>query len=917
MADGAASRFLGAVFENSSFNPASIEVRALTDKGPRTLMAQNLKQVEDFVTQWTGRRANVYFGVTLRRPMVAKGSAENCVEATCAWVDLDVDKQKLEGKKVQDALMGLMFKPTFIIHSGGGVHCYWLFREPLNIDPKTEEGRENVERLEQLNRQLSGMMAGDPVCHDVARILRIPGSANWKYEETGRRIYIAYPEADGPVIRYELSDLEDWASYQSPVLEAPLVEGRAAEAQNAWQAYGAKFDRSAPIDVASSLANMTHRSPGANNIHNTQLVVTGSLVNTGMADEDIIELVMQATMQCAMRANVQPYAWNWKTERRNIAKMVATAHQKYDPDIKSKLEATQLRAQASIASQAAAATADVRATSATISNLADVKAAIASGKRIPVAPPGIRLGSPGPAPVMSAEWPDPIPLEEITLVPWAKFKAVLTEDHAPPLLLDLAQKYHGIYGTDPVLSLVPMMTAIATSLGSNIQMANLKSMTNEKIRGASTMPHLWCALVSPSGGGKTSVINSAIEPLEWETITLRKQYEAERQAYKQMLAGRDKKDKSLPPDPPKERRIITNDMTTASLAKLLGSEDSCSYNGALLAHVDELSGFFKSFNEFKSGSQGADRERYLTLHAGKRVIIDRVKDGVTIIPPTAVSIIGGMTPSKAAKLKIGEAAEDGMNQRFMFFVFGESEDRSIRDGDVEGADELQKKYNAMIRNILHSHPPEITQLRISERGIDIFDHLLSMSKKLRLVYRDEDDGFIDTFTRYLQFAIKITLIYHAVDAWANNTSSVWHPISDQTILMACNFILGIAADHHRRFWLFENKTDVSRDLRMACYGIFKRVLHPTSNAYMLPSYFGRVSRRFVTKPANRAIVLDALQTAGWIRIERTAGTGDIYHLNPKIKTAFAEQLKAIVAQDEEAKNALGELSEDDGEEPKE
>jgi RepB DNA-primase from phage plasmid len=64
------------------------------------------------------------------------------------------------------------------VESGGGVHAYWLFRQG---EPVTEGTRP---RIELALRRLANHVGGDASCAEVSRILRVPGSTNYKREQS-------------------------------------------------------------------------------------------------------------------------------------------------------------------------------------------------------------------------------------------------------------------------------------------------------------------------------------------------------------------------------------------------------------------------------------------------------------------------------------------------------------------------------------------------------------------------------------------------------------------------------------------------------------------------------------------------------------------------------------------------------------
>jgi hypothetical protein len=88
-----------------------------------------------------------------------------------------------------------------VIDSGGGYHCYWLLSTPFSI-----RGKASLDYINDIQGRWVGYVGGDKASKDLARVLRVPGSINWK------------PEYDAPQVKvkkmklsqtYDLFDLED------------------------------------------------------------------------------------------------------------------------------------------------------------------------------------------------------------------------------------------------------------------------------------------------------------------------------------------------------------------------------------------------------------------------------------------------------------------------------------------------------------------------------------------------------------------------------------------------------------------------------------------------------------------------------------------------------------------------------------
>lgn len=124
--------------------------------------------------------ANIYFSVGEPMGRATKKLERSDIKAV-RWLHVDVDPRV--GEDVADeqsrilALLrdppGGLPKPTCIVYSGGGYQAYWRLSEPLSV-----EGDLSVaEDLKLYNLQIERTLGADN-CHDVSRIMRVPGTIN-------------------------------------------------------------------------------------------------------------------------------------------------------------------------------------------------------------------------------------------------------------------------------------------------------------------------------------------------------------------------------------------------------------------------------------------------------------------------------------------------------------------------------------------------------------------------------------------------------------------------------------------------------------------------------------------------------------------------------------------------------------------
>lgn len=173
------ARFLRAVY--GMYSGGWIELRAFPNDRSETMamrkwfslteMLTNASQLVSTSRLWAQKGLNVYVGVLPRTRHGGKKS--DVAYAGVAWAELDFEK--LGGR---DATVERVkpLKPDVVVMSGGGLHCYWISTRPLDI---SERGMRN--RFERSLSARQKQLGGDPV-HDVARVLRLPQTLNWKHE---------------------------------------------------------------------------------------------------------------------------------------------------------------------------------------------------------------------------------------------------------------------------------------------------------------------------------------------------------------------------------------------------------------------------------------------------------------------------------------------------------------------------------------------------------------------------------------------------------------------------------------------------------------------------------------------------------------------------------------------------------------
>lgn len=142
------------------------------------------------VYELCSRKYDVYFGVN---PRTGKdGNAENIhwVSAFHASLDYGIVGHKdlpdyLTDEQAGDAMKDISLLPSIIVDSGGGFHFYWVLNAPLCIKGF------GPSLIEKINKNIVYCLGGK-AGNEITRLLRIPGTYNFKEPQMVRKVSLNY-----------------------------------------------------------------------------------------------------------------------------------------------------------------------------------------------------------------------------------------------------------------------------------------------------------------------------------------------------------------------------------------------------------------------------------------------------------------------------------------------------------------------------------------------------------------------------------------------------------------------------------------------------------------------------------------------------------------------------------------------------
>ena len=194
----------------------------LSSKKKQHLFTNNLEEIDAQTKTWLTQKRDVYFALATFNEQGTR-EANNAEYLRSLFIDMDGYTTKRDAAVALGAFLedtGLSsFGTPWIVSSGGGLHCYWTFQRPVPVGL----WKPLAERFKRLCKQ-RGLSIDMTVTADAARVLRIPGTLNFKKK---------YPEPR-PVKLLETSqhiDFEEFAAAiealqpaapAAPAVQAPL-----------------------------------------------------------------------------------------------------------------------------------------------------------------------------------------------------------------------------------------------------------------------------------------------------------------------------------------------------------------------------------------------------------------------------------------------------------------------------------------------------------------------------------------------------------------------------------------------------------------------------------------------------------------------------------------------------------------------
>lgn len=822
---------------------------------------------ENFITATKkyALRFNTYAGLGVRKQKMQeyeRGSAEHVNMLPGVWVEVDYGEVGHAAKDLpptkKDALAlvdRFPLNPTLIISSGHGIHAYWLFKEFWEFEPQTEEWEKAKQFLKDFQRTMKNYAAEKgwriDTTEDLARILRVPGTFNYKDEP----VPVETLHSDDSQ-RYEPDELESYFT------DTQVPSTRDTE-DNPFKGLPSNFPPSDWLKVQEGCSFMRN-----------------AVEEASVLSEPNWYKALTIVARCI----------DGERDGAEIAHEISAPHPGYSPhETNKKIHHALHDTGPSLCQVIARDTGNVFC-----------KDCKFNGKIKSPINLGMNKGAERLENVLSSddinEWREP---EEISseLLPVKELPPVIIPEPFRAWLEDVSFRMQCPIDFVAVAAMVVSATVIGAGCA-------IKPKAKDSWE---VVPNLWGGIVGRPSQLKSPALAEIMKPLirlEWEykdTFDLEMKvfeaegevFKAEREAVKGEMAavakGKSKSGANMEmlketliqmegADVPTRRRFKTNDTTIEKLGELLNENPR-----GILVFRDELVGLLCGWER---EDRQQDRAFYLEGWNGtNNYTSDRIGRGTIDAKTICISLLGGIQPSKLTGYLIqntANLANDGMVQRFQLLVYPDEPNWKLVD-EWPNTEAKNKAFEAL-KNLINidfvaagaTYDDERPFFRFDEEGQVLFYQWL---EELEAKIRQEENPLIsEHLAKYRSLMPSIALILHLIEVVGGAPPG---PVNRNSALKAAAWVEYLES-HARRIYGLLGDVGTRSASELAAK-IKKRMVH---DGFTVRDIYNRKQWHLLD---TKELVLEAcseLVEAGWVRKETAPVQGrqpkEIYRINPKI-----------------------------------
>jgi archaellum biogenesis ATPase FlaH len=253
-----------------------------------------------------------------------RGTKDAVTAAGCLWMDSDFKSYSGGEAEARERLSQFKHEPNVIVHSGRGLHAYWLLREASN----------DLQRVEQINKAIAKELGGDNVS-DVSRVMRLPGFMNVKVPANP---VLAKLEQCQALLDYSLDDF-NFLFNSERVLTASRHNNASVVTAKPLPVERVSLDS---LGISREIADLIRDGAEVGHRSNAIAACVSALLDAGLDDEQITQIMLDPGHGIGQKAHEKPRPDEWIRDRVRAVrqwraenpKPVATAQQSQAKEIR-------------------------------------------------------------------------------------------------------------------------------------------------------------------------------------------------------------------------------------------------------------------------------------------------------------------------------------------------------------------------------------------------------------------------------------------------------------------------------------------------------------------------------------------------------------------------------------------------------
>lgn len=254
---------------------------------------------------------DIYFGLGIRGKnfgLYERGRSEDVIGIVGLWADIDIagpthKKENLPAtiEEAMELVSDIPIPPTLTTMTGGGLHLFWLFREPWMFENAEERIRaatfvEQWMKGLQLRAKLKNWSIDST--HDLARVFRVAGTRNLKYGSMAEPVLVKIVQYD-TTKRSDPSEFDPYLIDLGPDGPSPSVDPSTVDAVfEGLDAAKERFDFQRMYNLFQidpkiektwqrKRKDMKDSTPSA-----YDLALTNYMIQAGWSDQDMVDALM-------------------------------------------------------------------------------------------------------------------------------------------------------------------------------------------------------------------------------------------------------------------------------------------------------------------------------------------------------------------------------------------------------------------------------------------------------------------------------------------------------------------------------------------------------------------------------------------------------------------------------------------------